>query len=148
AIPTSAASNSCSPPSQRSARTASATSRSTTSAISDRTTMPGWRLQARRSPDSPDHRGTAMITLSGKTALITGAAGGIARALSAPFADLGATVTAPDRDQHRLADFAAASAAKNVRLQPLPVDITDEKAVAAGLKEAVAAAGDPTILVN
>ena len=89
-----------------------------------------------------------MITLSGKTALITGAAGGIGQVLCALFAELGATVIAADRDQQRLSAFVAASAAKGVRLQPLGADITDEKAFGAGLEAAVAATGDPTILVN
>ena len=89
-----------------------------------------------------------MITLFGKTALITGAAGGIGQVLCALFAELGATVIAVDRDQQRLSDFVAASAAKGVRLQPLCADITDEKAFGAGLEEAVGTAGDPTILVN
>jgi NAD(P)-dependent dehydrogenase (short-subunit alcohol dehydrogenase family) len=89
-----------------------------------------------------------MISLTGKTALITGAAGGIGQALCALFAELGATVIAADRDATRLSTLATASAAKGIRLHPLCADITDEKAFGTGLAEAVAAAGDPTILVN
>ena len=89
-----------------------------------------------------------MISLKGKTALITGAAGGIGQALCAQFAELGATVIAADRDGERLAALVAASAAKGATLHPLVADITDQAAFGAAFAAAVAAVGAPTILVN
>ena len=84
-----------------------------------------------------------MISLTGKTALITGAAGGIGQALCALFAELGATIIAADRDAARLSALATASAAKGVRLHALHADITDEAAFGTAFAAAVAAAGNP-----
>jgi NAD(P)-dependent dehydrogenase (short-subunit alcohol dehydrogenase family) len=97
-----------------------------------------------------DHRGGAgggMIALDGRTALITGAAGGIGQALCALFLELGATVIACDSAGGRLADFITA-AGQGSRLHPITADITDAPAFAAALHPAVVAAGPPTILVN
>lgn len=85
-----------------------------------------------------------MISLAGKTALITGAAGGIGQAMCTLFGELGATVIACDNAAERLAAFAAGKA----NLHPIVADITDDKAFAAALAPAVAKAGTPTILVN
>jgi NAD(P)-dependent dehydrogenase (short-subunit alcohol dehydrogenase family) len=85
-----------------------------------------------------------MISLSGKTALITGAAGGIGKAICQLFAELGATVIACDNAADRLAAFASGKP----NLHPIAADITDDKAFAAALAPAVAKAGAPTILVN
>jgi NAD(P)-dependent dehydrogenase (short-subunit alcohol dehydrogenase family) len=85
-----------------------------------------------------------MISLKGRTALITGAAGGIGQALCTLFAELGATVIACDQAADRLAAFAAGKPA----LHAVAADITDAKAFAAALAPAVAKAGTPTILVN
>src|SRR5260221_10059428 len=74
-----------------------------------------------------------MISLTGKTALITGAAGGIGQALCALFAELGATIIAADRDAARLSALAAASAAKGARLHALQADITDGAAFGTAL---------------
>ena len=89
-----------------------------------------------------------MISLTGKTALITGAAGGIGQVLCGLFAELGATIIAADRDASRLSALAAASAAKGARLHALHADITDEAAFGTAFEAAVAAVGNPTILIN
>jgi NAD(P)-dependent dehydrogenase (short-subunit alcohol dehydrogenase family) len=89
-----------------------------------------------------------MISLAGKTALITGAAGGIGRALCALFGELGATIIACDNAADRLAEVATAAKDKGVRLFPILADITDAGAFGAVLAPAVAAAGAPRILVN
>src|SRR5262245_13721896 len=89
-----------------------------------------------------------MISLSGKTALITGAAGGIGSAMCALFAELGATLIACDRDEASLNRLAAAWTGRPEALHRFAADITDEQAVAAGLDEVAARAGPPTILVN
>jgi NAD(P)-dependent dehydrogenase (short-subunit alcohol dehydrogenase family) len=89
-----------------------------------------------------------MIDLTGKTALITGAAGGIGRALCAQFGELGATVIACDTAADRLAQVAAGAKEKGAKLFTFVADITDAAAFNAALKPAVASAGAPTILVN
>jgi NAD(P)-dependent dehydrogenase (short-subunit alcohol dehydrogenase family) len=89
-----------------------------------------------------------MISLSGKTAFITGAAGGIGSAMCALFAELGARIIACDRDEAALNRLAAGWAGKPDALHPVAADTTDEQVVASGLEQAVARAGPPTILVN
>ena len=89
-----------------------------------------------------------MISLSGKTAMITGAAGGIGSAMCALFAELGAIVISCDRDASSLDRLTAGWAGKRDALHVVIADTTDEQAVAAGLERAVARTGPPTILVN
>jgi NAD(P)-dependent dehydrogenase (short-subunit alcohol dehydrogenase family) len=86
-----------------------------------------------------------MIGFAGKTALITGAGGGIGSALCTLFAELGATVIACDRNATTLQALTRGAAH---RLHPMVADVADAAAVAAALQPAVAAAGAPTILVN
>jgi NAD(P)-dependent dehydrogenase (short-subunit alcohol dehydrogenase family) len=89
-----------------------------------------------------------MISLSGKTAFITGAAGGIGSAMCALFAELGATVIACDRDDASLSRLTAGWTGKREALHPLVADTTDEQALAAALDRTAARAGPPTILIN
>ncbi|HET6223102.1 MAG TPA: SDR family oxidoreductase [Dongiaceae bacterium] len=89
-----------------------------------------------------------MIGFSGKTAVITGAAGGIGRALVTLFAELGADIIACDRDGSGLKRFVEEGRDAGFRLHPVVADTTDEAAVKAGLERAIAEAGLPTILVN
>jgi NAD(P)-dependent dehydrogenase (short-subunit alcohol dehydrogenase family) len=89
-----------------------------------------------------------MISLSGKTAFITGAAGGIGSALCALFAELGAVVIACDRDASSLSRLTEGWTGKHGALHPLVADTTDEQAVAAAVAAGAARAGPPTILVN
>ena len=89
-----------------------------------------------------------MISLANRTALITGAAGGIGSAMCALFAELGAVVIACDRDEASLSRLSAAWTGERAALHPVAADTTDEQAVAGGLERVVAAAGPPTILVN
>jgi NAD(P)-dependent dehydrogenase (short-subunit alcohol dehydrogenase family) len=86
-----------------------------------------------------------MIGFAGKTALITGAGGGIGRALCTLFAELGAGVIACDRNATALQALTAGAA---YRFHPMVADVADAAAVAAALPPAIAAAGAPTILVN
>lgn len=86
-----------------------------------------------------------MIDFHGKTALITGAAGGIGTAVCTLFAELGATVIACDRNRDALEAFVATA---GHRFHPMVADITDAPTVRAALDAAIAAAGAPTVLVN
>jgi NAD(P)-dependent dehydrogenase (short-subunit alcohol dehydrogenase family) len=86
-----------------------------------------------------------MIGFAGKTALITGAAGGIGSELCTLFAELGASVIACDRNATTLQALTIGPAH---RFHPMVVDVADAAAVAVALQPAIAAVGAPTILVN
>lgn len=75
--------------------------------------------------------------LSGKAALITGAAAGIGRASALAFAAAGASVALLDIDGDGLADTAAAARACGARAEVLVADVTDMAAVAKAVGRAV-----------
>ena len=82
------------------------------------------------------------MMLAGKTALVTGARGGIGRAIVARFLREGATVYAGDLSESgSLAD--AGSEGTFVRL-----DVADESSVIAGMDQIAASSGKLDILVN
>ncbi|MFF8606415.1 SDR family NAD(P)-dependent oxidoreductase [Streptomyces sp. NPDC015346] len=75
--------------------------------------------------------------LTGRTAFVTGAAGGIGRAAAVLLAEAGATVHCADRDEAGLQETAALVAQQGGTAHVHPLDVTDRPALAA----AVAAAG-------
>ena len=78
--------------------------------------------------------------LTGRTALVTGAASGIGRAIADRFAAEGAAVIAVDRNAAALDELCG-----QIDAQPLVLDLSD----IAGLPDAIAAvAGEVDILVN
>ncbi|WFB06378.1 3-hydroxybutyrate dehydrogenase [Streptomyces sp. LX-29] len=84
------------------------------------------------------------VDLRGRTALVTGAAGGIGQACALRLAASGATVRAADRDADGLARLAARAAdtpGLSGRVESCPLDLTD-------LDAAEAAAYGADILVN
>jgi D-sorbitol dehydrogenase (acceptor) len=85
------------------------------------------------------------VKLEGKTAIITGACGGIGRAIAERFADEGATVVVTDRNRDRAAKVAGdighgAYAAA--------LDVTSEPSIAAMIVEVTARSRSIDILVN
>ncbi|MEV8585546.1 3-hydroxybutyrate dehydrogenase [Streptomyces sp. NPDC051180] len=88
----------------------------------------------------PDAAGLA-LDLTGRTALVTGAAGGIGRACALRLAAAGARVRAVDRAAEGLETLAAEAAPLPGSLEPRHLDLTD-------LDAAEAAADGADILVN
>ncbi|MDX3803914.1 3-hydroxybutyrate dehydrogenase [Streptomyces sp. AK04-3B] len=81
------------------------------------------------------------LDLGGRTALVTGAAGGIGRACALRLAAAGAEVRAVDRDASGLERLADSAAALPGSLEPHVLDLTD-------LDAAEAAAAGTDVLVN
>ena len=79
--------------------------------------------------------------LSGRAALITGAASGIGRASALAFASAGASVALLDIDAGGLADTAAAVRAAGARAEVLVADVRDLRAVTGAVGCAVEAFG-------
>jgi len=75
--------------------------------------------------------------LSGRAALITGAAAGIGRASAIAFASAGASVALLDINAEGLEDTAAAARALGSRAEVLLADVTDLRAVTAAIGRAV-----------
>jgi 2-keto-3-deoxy-L-fuconate dehydrogenase len=89
-----------------------------------------------------------MFRLSGKAALITGAGSGIGAAIADTFATAGARVFATDRVGDKAGVTAARIRASGGEADALALDVTDEAACAAVLKEVTAKVGALDILVN
>jgi len=75
--------------------------------------------------------------LSGRAALITGAASGIGRASAIAFAAAGASVALVDIDAEGLADTAEAARAPGSRAEALVADVTDLRQVSDAVARAV-----------
>ncbi len=86
-----------------------------------------------------------MFDLSGKTALVTGATGGIGGAIARAFHTAGATVAISGRQSDKLEALAKEL---GDRVHVLPCDLADRAAVAKLIDEAVAKMGGLSILVN
>lgn len=84
----------------------------------------------------------AAYDLTGRTAFVTGAAGGIGRASAVLLAEAGATVHCADLDEEGLLGTLGLIAAAGGEAHTHPLDVTDRNQVRA----AVAAAGDLDIL--
>ncbi|MEU4894923.1 3-hydroxybutyrate dehydrogenase [Streptomyces sp. NPDC044780] len=89
----------------------------------------------------PAPRPSDGLDLSGRTALVTGAAGGIGRACALRLATAGARVRAVDLDAAGLADLVAAASGLPGPVEAHPLDLTD-------LDAAERAAAGTDILVN
>ncbi len=86
--------------------------------------------------------------LSGKVAIVTGAAGGIGAGIAQVLAEAGATVVVVDIDEARAREQAAALVEAGGRADALRIDLGDEDVIVAGCMEIVARHGAPWALVN
>jgi NAD(P)-dependent dehydrogenase (short-subunit alcohol dehydrogenase family) len=86
--------------------------------------------------------------LSGKVAVVTGAAGGIGAGIAEVLAEAGATVVIADIDAGRAQAQAAALVQAGRRAASVQIDLTDEASIVRGYADVVAAHGAPFVLVN
>ena len=90
-----------------------------------------------------------MFSLQGRTALLTGGAGGLGQAVASALAEQGASVAIADLRP----DAAQSTAAELAERHPdqafagVGMDVTDEASVVSGTAEAAAAVGSPDIVV-
>jgi 2-hydroxycyclohexanecarboxyl-CoA dehydrogenase len=90
-----------------------------------------------------------MTGLLGRTALVTGAAGGIGRAIVAALAETGANVVVADLDGNAAAEVAATVAAEaKGTILPVHMDVSSTENVRAALGVVAAEIGGVDVLVN
>ncbi|HEX4868267.1 MAG TPA: SDR family NAD(P)-dependent oxidoreductase [Acidimicrobiales bacterium] len=87
-------------------------------------------------------------SISGRMAVVTGAASGMGRATARLLADEGAAVAVLDRDADGAAQVAAEITAAGARAHAVTVDLADPAAIDEALAEARGALGPVDILVN
>ncbi len=89
-----------------------------------------------------------MDQLSGKTAFVTGGAGGIGYAIAQAFLREGMKVVIADVDEDALASAAASLAGSNTEVLPLQLDVTDRAQYAAAVEQAWREFGAIHVLCN
>jgi NAD(P)-dependent dehydrogenase (short-subunit alcohol dehydrogenase family) len=89
-----------------------------------------------------------LFSLGGRVAIVTGAAGGIGRYLSAGFGLAGASVLATDREEGPLADLAADLRRRGVTVEVAPIDLADADAAERTVRAATERFGRLDVLVN
>ena len=89
-----------------------------------------------------------LFDLSGRTALVTGASGGLGRQFALTLARAGARVALAARRMDRLAELAGEIAEIGPAAQPVSMDVTSADSVADGFARVEDALGPATILVN
>jgi NAD(P)-dependent dehydrogenase (short-subunit alcohol dehydrogenase family) len=76
------------------------------------------------------------MDISGKTAIVTGAASGIGLAIATALAEAGANVVMADIQKDAVEGAAHALSGTNKRVMPVSIDVTQEQSVLAALAEA------------
>lgn len=89
-----------------------------------------------------------MKDLKGRTALLTGASGGIGRKIAEALADAGVNVVVTGRRQDALAEVAAAVTQRGAKSAVVPADLAKFDAIDPLIEEAESALGPIDILVN
>lgn len=85
---------------------------------------------------------------SGNVAFITGAAGGIGRAVARSLAEFGAVVVASDRDETELQSFVATLREDGLNALAISMDVCSKSAVEAAVEEVERNVGSIDFLVN
>jgi NAD(P)-dependent dehydrogenase (short-subunit alcohol dehydrogenase family) len=91
---------------------------------------------------------TARFDLTGRVALVTGAARGIGRACALALASAGADVALGLRERHSGGDLVRAIEALGRRAWPLQMDVTRRAEIGSAVAEVVRSAGRIDVLVN
>ena len=89
-----------------------------------------------------------LFGLDGKVALITGAAGGIGRALAAGLAGAGASVAVADLDEKGAKAVAGEFVARGLTAVPVKVDLADARSISRMVATVVDRLGGIDVLVN
>lgn len=89
-----------------------------------------------------------LFDLTGKVAIVTGAAGGLGRAFSLALAEAGARVVAADMNGAGAAETAVFITQNSGEAIPVAVNVTDPASVSAMVEQAVAQFGRLDILIN
>jgi 3-oxoacyl-[acyl-carrier protein] reductase len=90
----------------------------------------------------------AIMSLSGRVALVTGASQGIGRACALKLAQSGATVAVAARNQEKLNELVGEIAASGGKAAAFPVDVADEEQIKTACKAIIGQFGKIDILVN
>lgn len=88
------------------------------------------------------------FSISGKTAIVTGGAGGLGRAMVATFADAGANVVVASRNQKNIEAVATTIRDKGQSALAVAVDVTDSDQVDNLITQTVDAFGAVDVIVN
>ena len=88
------------------------------------------------------------MDISGKTAIVTGAASGIGLGIATALAEAGANVVMADIQKEAIEQAAHALSGTNKRVMPVRIDVTQEQSVIAALAEAERAFGKLHIACN
>jgi NAD(P)-dependent dehydrogenase (short-subunit alcohol dehydrogenase family) len=89
-----------------------------------------------------------VVSLAGKTAVITGAARGIGEAIASRFAGEGANLILIDRDAEKLTETVAAVIAQGVKATAIVADLMDTKAIPGLASQICATYGGVDIVVS
>ena len=89
-----------------------------------------------------------LLAVDGKIVLVTGAAGGIGRALSEGFGAAGASVVAADRDEAAVEGVAKALEDQGLDVTPVALDVTDAAGAERVLEGVLRSSGRIDVLVN
>src|SRR5581483_10596115 len=81
-------------------------------------------------------KGGAMMDISGKTAIVTGAASGIGLGIATALAEAGANVVMADIQKDAVEAAAHGLSGTNKRVMPVRIDVTTEESVVNALAEA------------
>ena len=88
------------------------------------------------------------FSLAGKTAIVTGGAGGLGRSMVAAYAQAGANVVVASRNRENIERVAAEIDAKGQSALAIPVDVTQADAVDELVRRTVEAFGALDVIVN
>lgn len=88
------------------------------------------------------------MDISGKTAIVTGAASGIGLGIATALAEAGASVVMADIQKDAVEQAAHSLSGTNKRVMPVRIDVTQEQSVLAALAEAERAFGKLHIACN